>query len=271
IKDSTGNNTGTIELKSDSATLEDGSTLNLANGSTLVGHLKNSGNLGSWTNYSNIQGHFINTGTIDELDAGNIQEYLENTGVIHILKQGKIAGTLSNTGTIGELNTSVINYIANGNANTATIAGEGHYGILNIDKNTIMDNNNTITNALNVDKNNSGNGYTLTINNGGSGGNGTIYINFDTDAQVGTINNLGTILGNIDNQTSSIIKTFNTGSISGSIINNANATIETLNVTGNVTNGITNNSNIGSLIVNENVSYSGSGSISNALEVAEGD
>ncbi|WP_158654111.1 beta strand repeat-containing protein, partial [Helicobacter pullorum] len=38
IKDSTGSNTGTIELKSDSATLEDGSTLNLANGSTLVGH-----------------------------------------------------------------------------------------------------------------------------------------------------------------------------------------------------------------------------------------
>ncbi|WP_196332226.1 hypothetical protein, partial [Helicobacter pullorum] len=33
IKDSTGNATGTINLKSDSATLEDGSTLNLANGS----------------------------------------------------------------------------------------------------------------------------------------------------------------------------------------------------------------------------------------------
>ncbi|WP_179853980.1 beta strand repeat-containing protein, partial [Helicobacter pullorum] len=265
----TSNNTGTIELKSDSATLEDGSTLNLANGSTLVGHLKNSGNLGDWTNESNIQGHFINEGTIGELNAGNIAEYLQNSGVIKILKQGKITGTLNNTGTIGELNTSVINY--NSNTNTATIVGAGHYGILNIDKNTIMDNNNTITNALKVDKNNSGNGYTLTINNGGGGGNGTIYIKFDTDAQVGTINNLGTILGNIDNQASSIIKTFNTGSISGSIINNAGATIETLKVTGNVANGITNNSNIGSLIVNENVSYSGSGSISNALEVAEGD
>ncbi|KPH52111.1 beta strand repeat-containing protein, partial [Helicobacter pullorum] len=219
IKDSTGNATGTINLKSDSATLEDGSTLNLANGSTLVGHLKNSGNLGDWTNESNIQGHFINEGTIGELNAGNIAEYLQNSGVIKILKQGQITGTLNNTGTIGELNTSVINY-TDGNTNTATIAGEGHYGILNIDKNTIMDNNNTITNALNVDKNNSGNGYTLTINNGGSGGNGTIYINFGTDAQVGTINNLGTILGSIDNQTDSIIKSFNTGSISGSIINN---------------------------------------------------
>ncbi|WP_179854359.1 beta strand repeat-containing protein, partial [Helicobacter pullorum] len=284
----TSNNTGTIELKSDSATLEDGSTLNLANGSTLVGHLKNSGNLGDWTNESNIQGHFINEGTIGILNAGSIQDYLENTGFIQTLTEGKITGTLNNTGTIGELNTSVINYT---NANTATIAGAGHYGILNIDKNTIMDNNNTITNALKVDKNNSGNGYILTINNGGSGGNGTIYIKFDTDAQVGTINNLGTILGSIDNQTDSIIKTFNTGSISGSIINNAGATIETLNVTSNVgsiansgdinsltiqsgsniANGITNDSNIGSLIVNENVSYSGSGSISNALEVAEGD
>ena len=257
-------NTGTIELKSDSLKLEEGSTLNLANGSTLVGHLKNSGNLGSWTNYSNIQGHFINTGTIGILNAGSIQEYLENTGFIQTLKQGKITGTLNNTGTIGELNTSVINY-TNGNANTATIAGAGHYGILNIDKNTIMENNNTITNALNV-QNNNNNGYTLTINNGGSG-NGTLYFNSTN----GTIDNAGTILGNIDNQASSTIKSFNTGSISGSIINNANATIETLNVTGNVTNGITNDSNIGSLIVNENVSYSGSGSISNALEVAEGD
>uniref|UniRef100_UPI001416EF49 beta strand repeat-containing protein n=1 Tax=Helicobacter pullorum TaxID=35818 RepID=UPI001416EF49 len=259
----TSNNTGTIELKSDSLKLEEGSTLNLANGSTLVGHLKNSGNLGDWTNESNIQGHFINEGTIGELNAGNIAEYLQNSGVIHILKQGKITGTLNNTGTIGELNTSVINYSANSITSTATIAGAGHYGILNIDKNTIMDNNNTITNALKVDKNNSGNGYTLTINNG----NGTLYFNSTS----GTINNAGTILGSIDNQTSSTIKSFNTGSISGSIINNADATIETLNVTGNVTNGITNNSNIGSLIVNENVSYSGSGSISNALEVAEGD
>ncbi|WP_166648700.1 hypothetical protein, partial [Helicobacter pullorum] len=47
--------------------------------------------------------------------------------------------------------------------------------------------------------------------------------------------------------------------------------ITDLNVTGNVTNGIRNDSNIGSLIVNESVSYSGTGSISNALEVAQGD
>ncbi|WP_179854238.1 beta strand repeat-containing protein, partial [Helicobacter pullorum] len=61
IKDSTGNK-GTIELRSNGATLQDGSELNLDAGSTLVGHLKNSANLAIWTNESNIQGHFINTG-----------------------------------------------------------------------------------------------------------------------------------------------------------------------------------------------------------------
>ncbi|WP_196332302.1 hypothetical protein, partial [Helicobacter pullorum] len=55
----------------------------------------------------------------------------------------------------------------------------------------------------------------------------------------------------------------------GSIINNN--IIQELNVTGNVTNGIRNDSNIGSLIVEESVNYSGTGSISNALEVAQGD
>ena len=88
IKDSTGNNTGTIELKSDGLTLN-GSTLDLDPDSILEGHLKNSGNLGHWTNESNIQGHFINTGTIGILNAGSIQDYLENTGFIQTLKQGK--------------------------------------------------------------------------------------------------------------------------------------------------------------------------------------
>ncbi|WP_166666947.1 hypothetical protein, partial [Helicobacter pullorum] len=82
IKDSSGNNTGTIELRSDGAALQDGSELNLDAGSTLVGHLKNSANLAIWTNESNIQGHFINTGTIGELKAGNIQNNFLNEGSI---------------------------------------------------------------------------------------------------------------------------------------------------------------------------------------------
>ncbi|KAB0574038.1 hypothetical protein F7P74_08365, partial [Helicobacter pullorum NCTC 12824] len=239
IKDSTGSNTGTIELKSNSLELEDGSTLNLANGSTLVGHLKNSGNLGNWTNESNIQGHFINEGTIGILNAGSIRDYLENTstGFIQTLTEGKITGTLNNTGTIGELNTSVINY-TNGNTNIATIAGAGHYGILNIDKNTIMDNNNTITNALKVDKNNSGNGYTLTINNGGSG-NGTLYFNSTN----GTIDNAGTILGSIDNGSGSTISIFtNIGTIDGNI--NNNGTITDFTNSGSISGTFTNKGHI---------------------------
>ncbi|WP_230846922.1 hypothetical protein, partial [Helicobacter pullorum] len=55
----------------------------------------------------------------------------------------------------------------------------------------------------------------------------------------------------------------------GSIINNN--IIQELNVTGNVTNGITNNSNIGSLIVKESVNYNGSGSITNKINVESGD
>ncbi|WP_238320784.1 hypothetical protein, partial [Helicobacter pullorum] len=50
-----------------------------------------------------------------------------------------------------------------------------------------------------------------------------------------------------------------------------NATIQELNVTGNVTNGITNNSNIAKLNVNSNVSYSGdNGNISQELVINQG-
>ncbi|OCR18357.1 hypothetical protein BA918_07715, partial [Helicobacter pullorum] len=171
--------------------------------------------------------------------------------------------TLNETSTItngitNNANGNIGTIISNTNTNVSnTINNEGTIAKLLLNQGTINYSGNSgfFKEELVV-----GRDATLTINNGGSGGNGTIYINFGTDAQVGTINNLGTILGNIDNQTSSTIKSFNTGSISGSIINNASATIETLNVTGNVTNGITNNSNIGSLIVEESVNYSGNGS-----------
>ncbi|WP_179854237.1 beta strand repeat-containing protein, partial [Helicobacter pullorum] len=197
--------------------------------------------------------------------------------------------TLNETSTItngitNEANGNIGTIISNTNANVSnTINNEGTIAKLLLNQGTINYSGNSgfFKEELVV-----GRDATLTINNGGSG-NGTLYFNSTS----GTIDNAGTILGNIDNQASSIIKSFNTGSISGSIINNASATIETLNVTSNVgsiansgdinsltiqsgsniANGITNNSNIGSLIVNENVSYSGSGSISNALEVAQGD
>ncbi|STQ87246.1 hypothetical protein [Helicobacter pullorum] len=192
--------------------------------------------------------------------------------------------TLEGTSSIGTItnnsNATIVNLTLNETGTiTNGITNDSNIGSLDLQNNTTYSGTGSITNALDI-----ANNKTLNANTNG------IKILFANNA-TGTINNAGTILGSIDNQTSSTIKTFNTGSISGSIINNADATIETLNVTSNVgsiansgdinsltiqsgsniANGITNNSNIGSLIVNENVSYSGSGSISNALEVAEGD
>ncbi|WP_155451971.1 hypothetical protein, partial [Helicobacter pullorum] len=177
--------------------------------------------------------------------------------------------TLNETSTItngitNEANGNIGTIISNTNANISnTINNEGTIAKLLLNQGTINYSGNSgfFKEELVV-----GRDATLTINNGGSG-NGTLYFNSTS----GTIDNAGTILGSIDNQASSTIKSFNTGSISGSIINNADATIETLNVTGNVTNGITNNSNIGSLIVEESVSYSGSGSITNKINVESGD
>ena len=249
IKDSSGNNTGTIELRSDGATLQDGSTLNLANGSTLVGHLKNSANLAIWTNESNIQGHFINTGTIGELKAGNIQNNFLNEGSITNLTIDKNIGTLTNNGS-GVINTLTIQ---NNSIITNGITNDSNIGSLNLQNNTTYSGTGSITNALDI-----ANNKTLTATNNG------IKILFANGA-TGTIDNAGIISGNLNNQNGSTIKTFNTGSISGSIANNA--TIQELNVTGNVTNGITNNSNIAKLNVNSNVTYAGAGSITNALDI----
>ena len=170
--------------------------------------------------------------------------------------------TLEGTSSIGTItnnsNATIVNLTLNETSTiTNGITNDSNIGSLNLQENVTYNGSGSITNALDI-----ANNKTLNANTNG------IKILFANNA-TGTIDNAGTILGNIDNQTSSTIKSFNTGSISGSIINNN--IIQELNVTGNVTNGIRNDSNIGSLIVNESVSYSGSGSISNALEVAQGD
>ena len=196
--------------------------------------------------------------------------------------------TLNETSTItngitNEANGNIGTIISNTNANISnTINNEGTIAKLLLNQGTINYSGNSgfFKEELVV-----GRDATLTINNGGSG-NGTLYFNSTS----GTIDNAGTILGSI----SSTIKSFNTGSISGSIINNADATIETLNVTGNVTNGITNKAsstittltinngaslgsgianegNIGTLDINANTTYSGDGNITNEINVESGD
>ncbi|WP_238320783.1 hypothetical protein, partial [Helicobacter pullorum] len=167
IKDSTGNTTGTINLKSDSLELEDGSTLNLANGSTLVGHLKNSGNLGDWTNESNIQGNFINASgaRVGDLIAGNIKDNLLNEGEITNLIINKNIGTLTNSGSItalaveGTINNGIANdnngiinslTIQNNSIITNGITNNSNIGSLNLQENVTYDGSGSITNALDI-------------------------------------------------------------------------------------------------------------------------
>ena len=186
---------------------------------------------------------------------------LEGNSGINAITLGGVANayanigslTLEGTSSIGTItnnsNATIVNLTLNDTSTiTNGITNDSNIGSLDLQNNTTYSGTGSITNALDI-----ANNKTLNANTNG------IKILFANNA-TGTINNAGTILGNIDNQTSSTIKTFNTGSISGSIINNTNATIQELNVTGNVTNGIRNDSNIGSLIVKESVSYSGNGS-----------
>ncbi|WP_166666934.1 beta strand repeat-containing protein, partial [Helicobacter pullorum] len=172
--------------------------------------------------------------------------------------------TLEGTSSIGTItnnsNATIVNLTLNETSTiTNGITNDSNIGSLDLQNNTTYSGTGSITNALDI-----ANNKTLNANTNG------IKILFANNA-TGTINNAGIISGNLNNQNGSTIKTFNTGSISGSIINNADATIETLNVTGNVANGIRNDSNIGSLIVKESVSYSGNGSITNKINVESGD
>uniref|UniRef100_UPI0024307DF3 beta strand repeat-containing protein n=1 Tax=Helicobacter pullorum TaxID=35818 RepID=UPI0024307DF3 len=269
---------GTITIGSDL-----GSVLDLKQGSTFEGNLKNASVIKEWKNVSNIDGSFINdTGaSVVDLTAGQISQNLLNEGNITNLTIDKtIGGALINDNG-GVINTLIIqdsSVITSGITNNASstittltindganvtggIRNNSNIGSLNLQENVTYDGSGSITNALDI-----AGTKTLTATNNG------INILFANNA-TGTINNEGIISGNLNNQNGSTIKTFNTGSISGSIANNAgatietlnvdsnvgsianntNATIETLNVTGNVTNGITNTGDITTLIASGNV------------------
>ncbi|WP_166648754.1 beta strand repeat-containing protein, partial [Helicobacter pullorum] len=279
---------GTITIGSDL-----GSVLDLKQGSTFEGNLKNASVIKEWKNVSNIDGSFINdTGaSVVDLTAGQISQNLLNEGNITNLTIDKtIGGALINDNG-GVINTLIIqdsSVITSGITNNASstittltindganvtggITNDSNIGSLNLQENVTYDGSGSITNALDI-----AGTKTLTATNNG------INILFANGA-TGTINNEGIIDGSLTNTASSTIKTFNTGSISGSITNNA--TIQELNVTGNVTNGITNDStittltnnqantnitnkqNIGTLDINANTTYAGAGSITNALNV----
>ncbi|VEJ06262.1 Uncharacterised protein [Helicobacter pullorum] len=278
--------TGTITLDSDI-----GSKLNLLADSIFDGNLKNAGSISTWNNVSNIDGSFINASgaSVGVLTAGSIANNLLNEGEITNLTIDKNIGTLTNNGS-GVINTLIIqdgSVITNGitndgngiintltiqnNSTTNGITNNSNIGSLNLQNDTTYIGTGSITNALDI-------AGTKTLNASTNG----INILFANGA-TGTINNAGIIDGSLTNTANSTIKTFNTGSITGSIANNA--TIQELNVTGNVTNGIinagnittltnnqantniTNNQNIGTLDINANTTYAGNGSITNALDI----
>ncbi|WP_230846913.1 hypothetical protein, partial [Helicobacter pullorum] len=197
----------------------------------------------------------------------------------------KNIGTLTNNGS-GVINTLIIqdnSNITNGITNNSNI------GSLNLQENVTYNGSGSITNALDI-------AGSKTLNASTDG----INILFNDDA-TGTINNAGIIDGSLTNTASSTIKTFNTGSITGSITNSGSIqtlnvndtiagitnsqTIDSLEVDSSITNGITNagtittltnnqantnitnNQNIGTLDINANTTYAGAGSITNALNV----
>ncbi|KAB0575393.1 hypothetical protein F7P74_02235 [Helicobacter pullorum NCTC 12824] len=251
-----------------------GSVLDLKQGSTFEGNLRNASAIKEWKNESNIRGSFINASgaSVGVLIAGEIRDNLLNEGNITNLIINKNIGTLTNDSN-GIINTLTIQ---NGSNIASGIRNNSNIGSLNLQENVTYNGSGSITNALDI-------AGSKTLNASTNG----INILFNDDA-TGTINNAGIISGNLNNQKGSTIKTFNTGSISGSIensgsivnltatgnvngITNAQGKIDTLTINSGAslgTGGITNNADIGTLSVGANANYIGdSGSISELLKV----
>ncbi|KPH49669.1 hypothetical protein HPU229336_07130, partial [Helicobacter pullorum] len=177
----------------------------ITNEGTIIGNLINTLTT-DWT-FGVLQGNFTNNGNLTEFNTGSITGILTNgnNGIINTLNTSKVGGSIANNG-------NLVNLI--------------------VDSNKTLTGNGSITNSLMVEKNNSGNGYTLTIGNNGAG-------NLNFKATNGTINNAGTINGNITNVDGSLIGNFtNSGSFEGNLTNNGNITnfINSGNFTGNITN-----------------------------------
>ena len=238
------------------------------NDGTLKGTISNIGVLSSFTN----------TGSITGLESGNITGPLSNshTGIIDNLVVDGNVSQMQNAGNIADaiIKSEITNGIINGDSNhkQATIgkldiqASLGSNGLQNAGTITSLINNFSNTNLINA-----GNIGSLDIqknlNYSGSGSitdsiniasNTTLTTNGITlKANNGSVNNEGILAGALTLEGSSNSVT-NSGSIT-TIINNANNSI------------LTNDSNIGSLAVNENLTYTGNGNdrITQALEVAK--
>ncbi|WP_143421800.1 S-layer family protein, partial [Helicobacter pullorum] len=203
ISDGAGNN-GTLTLTN---TAGANSVKTITNEGTIIGNLTNTLTT-DWT-FGVLQGNFTNNGNLTAFNTGSITEILTNgnNGIINTLNTSKVGGSIANNG-------NLVNVIVDADK---TLTGNG-----------------SITNSLVVQKNNGGNGYTLTIGSGGTG-------NLDFKATNGIINNAGTINGNITNVSGSTIADFtNSGNMVGNITNSAGSTITIFENIGTITGNIDN-------------------------------
>ncbi|WP_179854446.1 beta strand repeat-containing protein, partial [Helicobacter pullorum] len=179
----------------------------ITNEGTIIGNLINDLTSTNWT-FGVLQGNFTNNGNLTAFNTGSITGILTNgnNGIINTLNTSKVGGSIANNG-------NLVNLI--------------------VDSNKTLTGNGSITNSL-VVQDNRGNGYTLTIGSGGTG-------NLNFKATNGTIDNAGTINGNITNVSGSTIADFtNSGNMVGNITNSAGSTITIFENIGTITGNIDN-------------------------------
>ncbi|WP_191337672.1 hypothetical protein, partial [Helicobacter pullorum] len=272
--------------------------ITLENSSTITGNINIKGN--SADNNAKIGSITLgnNTGIGGSIAVGDTGDIKGTIDAITLKGNSTIAGGIINNAN-GNIGTIVSNTGTNINN---TITNEGTIKDLVVSKGTItyIDSNNSgvVDSLLQVED-----GATLKM---GANGNGTITIGSDLgsvlDLQSGSTfegnlknasaikewKNESNIRGSFINASDASVGDLIAGQISqnlsnegeitnltidktigGTLINDNGGVINTLIIqdNSNINNGITNNSNIGSLNLQENVTYNGSGSITNALDI----
>ncbi|WP_196332299.1 hypothetical protein, partial [Helicobacter pullorum] len=232
------------------------------NAGTINGNITNIANsiLTDFTNSGSISGTFTNEGHIVKFvneSTGSINNFVNDNTISFFENNGTIA-TFGGTGTIyGVINSKTI---TNGFENVATSLWNKENALIQGNvalKGDYKDCSDDICKFSDL------------INEGTITGN----VTNEAGKEINLVENTGTIGGSIAN--SGNINIFEvSGTIAQGILNDTNASISSITIKEGAnlgSSGITNNSNIGTFIVNESVSYTGNGNdrITQALEVAQ--
>ena len=249
---------GTLNFDSDNGTINNAGTIN--------GNITNIADsiLTDFTNSGSISGTFTNKGHIVKFvneSTGSINNFVNDNTISFFENNGIITRFNGNNGTIyGVINSKTI---TNGFENVATSLWNKENALIQ---------GNVALKGDYKDCSNSGGTICKTsdlINEGTITGN----VTNDKGKEINLVENTGTIGGSIANSGS--INTFKvSGTIAQGILNDTDASISSITIKEGAnlgSNGITNNSNIGTFIVNESVKYTGNGNdrITQALEVAK--